>query len=609
MAQPQQQQQPYLPRPFSPPRSTPSPGAYPSGAFLPPNKRQRLSPNPQSPYGSPSLANISLPSFNTPQNNVSPNGVNGAYITMAPPTAAGTMGPPSRPVEKATDMTELADVLVSSGVDLREEEAALTNPYLSSSQQNNNISFTSNNTSSFNSATSNGSNIGTLSASNSFSHLSQNVSGGKETFYGGGTFNQPAAQYQAPEAFAAEQRKKAAHRQAERRQYHLNDPFLFTGSLKRKVFASADANHTRLPMDGVYSPQRNARQPMLPVEVTAPDGTTVVATKGQSFVYSDAPMVDIFALLSLATEERIRSLIEDAATLALGRRIGSHGVVPPEWSDLATGNGAEPAAAMFTPVRSGWESAVSPKTNPLKCSYSSSNKLPTPISDGARSPIPTISFPNTLAQTLRNMSQSDRTFEESRLTKRARRTTGGSTLTAEGSRSGSTPLGTPGSVTSSGLLGERAPDVKVPTKKAAKKEAEAKATEAQQHQNTNATVSMALGSGGGARNLFGKKKGGYSWLDKKPGAGQMTGFPVPSKLNTADKADASISGVGGSSSGGVVAMNGSLLPPGGKRIGEWREDKERGAGIQLRDLVSALEGDGKEKRVLARLYSKMSSRD
>lgn len=241
----------------------------------------------------------------------------------------------------------------------------------------------------------------------------------------------------------------------------------------------------------------------------------------------------------------------------------------------------------------------------IEGSYSSSNKLPTPISDGTKSLLPTISFPNTLAQTLRNMSQADRTAEETRLTKRARRTTG-ATLSAEGSRSGSTPLGTPGSGTSSGLLGERAPDVKVTNKKAAKKEAEAKATEAQQHQNTNATVSMALGGGGGARNLFGKKKGGYSWLDKKPGAGQMAGFPVPSKLNTAVKADAGMSGASGS--GGGVA-NGSFLPPGGKRIGEWREDKERGAGIQLRDLVSVLEADGKEKSVLARLYSKLSSRD
>lgn len=203
------------------------------------------------------------------------------------------------------------------------------------------------------------------------------------------------------------------------------------------------------------------------------------------------------------------------------------------------------------------------------------------------------------------MSQADRSAEEARLAKRTRRTVGAA-LSADGSRAGSTPIGTPGSATPTGLLGERAPDVKPTTKKAAKKEAEAKATEAQQHQNTNATVSMALGGGGGARNLFGKKKGGYSWLDKKPGAGQMTGFPVPSKLNTAIKAEG---GTAGGSTSDSNLVNGTYLPPGGRRIGEWREDKERGAGIQLRDLVCALEADGKEKRILARLYSKLSSRD
>ncbi len=145
--------------------------------------------------------------------------------------------------------------------------------------------------------------------------------------------------------------------------------------------------------------------------------------------------------------------------------------------------------------------------------------------------------------------------------------------------------------------------MKPTTKKAAKKEAEAKATEAQQHQNTNATVSMALG--GGAKNLFGKTKG-YSWLDKKPNAGQMTGFPVPSKLNTAVKADAGPSAANNSVSAGP---NGGFLPAGGKRFGEWREDRERGAGIQLRDLVSVLESDGKERKVLSRLYTKLSSKD
>ena len=35
------------------------------------------------------------------------------------------MGPPSRPNDKPTDVADLSDVLAGSGVDLREEEAAL----------------------------------------------------------------------------------------------------------------------------------------------------------------------------------------------------------------------------------------------------------------------------------------------------------------------------------------------------------------------------------------------------------------------------------------------------------------------------------------------------
>lgn len=35
------------------------------------------------------------------------------------------MGPPSRPSDKPTDINDLGDVLAGSGVDLREEEAAM----------------------------------------------------------------------------------------------------------------------------------------------------------------------------------------------------------------------------------------------------------------------------------------------------------------------------------------------------------------------------------------------------------------------------------------------------------------------------------------------------
>ena len=166
----------YTSRTYTPPIYPPS-RDYNASASLaspygnpiqPPAKRQRLSPNPQSPYSSgspynsPGLANITLPNqvFSSPYygsqaNGTPPSNTGSFYNTMnsAPPnnaphdmppsnsttahngppttmaTQTGSMGPPSRPNDKPTDMNDLVDVLSGSGVDLREEEAALTRRY------------------------------------------------------------------------------------------------------------------------------------------------------------------------------------------------------------------------------------------------------------------------------------------------------------------------------------------------------------------------------------------------------------------------------------------------------------------------------------------------
>lgn len=47
-----------------------------------------------------------------------------------PATGAGSMGPPSRPVvERATDTAALTDVIVQSGIDIKDEEKYLTASY------------------------------------------------------------------------------------------------------------------------------------------------------------------------------------------------------------------------------------------------------------------------------------------------------------------------------------------------------------------------------------------------------------------------------------------------------------------------------------------------
>jgi hypothetical protein len=272
------------------------------------------------------------------------------------------MGPPSKPVEKATDTAELADVLASSGIDLKDEETFLTSAYNSSNRQFNNTSFVSGNAS-FSSATSSQSTPATLSASNSFNNNASFSSTGESVLATAGSFHGPPAPYSSVEELQKQEQKKAIRRQQESRQFHLNHPFLSGGPLRNRLARRAYENGARLPPEEVQHPQLPRQTTST---ITGPDGSKIVAHTG-TVVSSDSSIAEILTLLSLAAGERLRGLIEDAATLSKGRRTGSHGLVPPEWSDIAVGLGAEAAiSTSAVGIRNGWESAVSPRTNPLK---------------------------------------------------------------------------------------------------------------------------------------------------------------------------------------------------------------------------------------------------
>ena len=354
MAQPQHQ---YPPRSFSPLQSTSSPH---HGTFLPPNKRQRLSPNPQSPYNSPSMSNIALPNqvFSSPYYGAQPNGIQpvNSYNTMSAPPPAGNMGPPSRPAaEKPADVNELNDVLVGSGIDIRDEEAALLNHHNTSYPHQPDTSFGSNYSNPYESFGSN------ASGPDRYNILSQNVPGNRTSFYGAGTFNQPAAPYQSVAQQAESTKQVAIRQKAETRQYHLNNPFLYAGCVQRRLSKQSHAQQVAIPNFGVL--QSKDSRPVQ-VAVAGPDKhERIVSLTGQDLMWQDVPLAEILTLMSLAAEERLRSLVEDAAALAKGRRFGSHGVVPMDLTDLAVGDGAfETVNALPTPSNS----AVSPKSNPLK---------------------------------------------------------------------------------------------------------------------------------------------------------------------------------------------------------------------------------------------------
>lgn len=186
----------------------------------------------------------------------------------------------------------------------------------------------------------------------------------------------------------------------------------------------------------------------------------------------------------------------------------------------------------------------------------------------------------------------DAAHEQARAAKRTRRSAnailgeGGNKLdSAEAVGSGTT---TP--------IGDKAPgiDKKGMTKKEAKKMMDARVSEAQQHQQSVETARLATNSMLSGR-VFGTKKS-YSWLNR--GASTPSGFSTPPRHSTGTP-----SGVDKTGRSGEPAV----MPP--KQLGVWREDQERGEGIQVRDILFTLEVDGRGRRHVQKAYAKDARTD
>ncbi|CZT40736.1 related to tpa inducible protein [Rhynchosporium secalis] len=644
MAQPQQQYS-MPPRSYSPPGNAASPGAQQQFG-MPPNKRQRLSPNPtsqpgspyiQSPYAmspgvsapaaaSPHFATVGIPQgvYNTPysttnghttpglnlpqsQTNLQTNhqsnhqnhfqsSVNfanplhtsarpdfGNYGQGMPPSQPyqgqmphqnqGAMGPPSKPVEKPKeDGVDVMDVLGGTGIDLREEEGLQYTFQLSNNSFNSQLS---------------GSQSGNISSSHSFSQFPP---GDPASLYGAGPANAAAekvdgkSQDEYTKKLADQVWNAAAANLAASRQRELRNPFLIVQVIQAKMGKVARENGLSLNVDkggqmGTMKLPENFTQRGVQIQAQAGPENTFLATNG-TFLPIDTMLVDQVALMSIATKHRLRGLVEDALKLAKGRQTGSHGIVPEEWIEAAAPITVDSNVTDGGP-RSGWESAVSPHSNPLNRSTSIATKLPTPVSDGGKTPTAPTKITNEVVGALRTSALKERDLEEARLRKRLARAAG-----EVPSRQGSIISGTPGSV---------APDSmeKAPTKKEQKKNAAAKVNEAANHAAANTTT---------AQFLFGKKQKKYSWLTGGGASGGGgSGASTPGRINT--------QGLGTPGSGPVNAPPEKLTAEGARRLGKWREDKERGVGIQIRDWITVLESDGREKKALQKVYVNLDHSD
>ena len=261
------------------------------------------------------------------------------------------MGPPSRPNDKPTDINDLGDVLAGSGVDLREEEAAMFrfssgDRQYGSYQMNEPVNSTP-----------------TPYPFSRDNHYSPYVPGDRQTFYGSGFYNQPAAPYKSAEVMAEENKKRRIRDRAEIKQYHLNDPFLLAGTLRKKMLAEVNKFHIKFDDSGLFLPKDPPDPPQKRI-FYGPDGHGVEKRLfNQAILQHDSTLVEVLSLLSLATQERMRIIIEDAATLARGRKVGALGIAPSDLDGLAVGNrNGEATDALPTPG----DSAVSPSSNPLK---------------------------------------------------------------------------------------------------------------------------------------------------------------------------------------------------------------------------------------------------
>ena len=504
---------------------------------------------------------------------------------MAPLSTAvqtpGTMGPPQRPAERPTKDYEydVTDSLAGTGIDLRAEEQYMADMY------------------------------STYFDPEARTGFPQHPPGSKSSFYGAGPANQPAQAIGETDQdrYAAQAAGKAwaesSMRIGAQRTQEINDPFLLVAMMHRRAEKVSKEHHLRLNLDL----KNNSSQPMgkmkLPDQFTEPSVTVttkqagpdeaIVQTTG-SFIPHDAHLVDQLALLSIATKARLRELVEDANAVASHRQKTSHGDVPEEWSPAAAPLNMETPESMEVDGLNpdGTPSAGAAELKRKQRELPFAELLIDMLSGHAESdgtkerPKKLPKIASHMTATMRDLAKQEREWEEARLRKRQKRKDGIADTGATPSRSGSVAPGTPGAV---------APDQeKAPTKKESKKAQAAKTAEANNHANQNLTSSMFAGLGGKG-GLFGKKKTGktYDWMNVGRGG---------SGASTPRASSGSAKGAAGGAAGTPGPAHTALTTEARNRLGTWREDKEKGRNIQLRDWITVLETDGREALALQRAY-------
>lgn len=316
---------------FTPLYGSPSPSFQPSMATQAQQgqyKRQpQFSPPAHSPVNSPLFTSISIPRAGSPLNGI---GANGFHPTPSAPPAPGSMGPPSRPADKSTDIRTLEDPLAGTDINLDEEERNLTSSTYYAQQHAANTSFGS-----------------------------QATSFGPGS--GGASFERPGSSgYQngyeeSPEEMQRRRQAENDFRAGRWAQHPLWDAFLQGDPLEKKLNKCAYENGIKSPKDGLFYATKGQMRPQT-TRVIGLDSASQVINSGQTILSTESGDVlsDIMKLITLATRDRVTGLLDHSARLAYERRDHSAGRIPTEWKTVAITPAppgvSEPAGSVAAPT-------------------------------------------------------------------------------------------------------------------------------------------------------------------------------------------------------------------------------------------------------------------
>lgn len=272
------------------------------------------------------------------------------------------MGPPPRPnaekpekeeKEKIHDISDVTDVFHGSGIDLREEENYMSNTFRNAhASAAYNASF--------------GSSTTAASANSSFNQLNSGSFGSQTAFSGSGPISQPALSQEDLSKEVDRKHAAAARELAISRQQHLKDSFLVSNRIRHRMHQIAYEQGVALNVEGLFDK----------IDQPAASGQTISNANGQAaaaikdnhsrilqekpkdgYLQESAPLADILTLVSVAANDRLRTMLDDAYRLARGRRYGSHGVVPADLVDIAVGDNPKPITTDSPKHDSAWEGA------------------------------------------------------------------------------------------------------------------------------------------------------------------------------------------------------------------------------------------------------------